>query len=290
MGIVNPNASQFQIMDYGAAVQKGQNIQYNRLRNEALGMEVQEAEDMLRNRAKANEIRKQFNDMPDQIEELERSGLFDEADKLRDSYIKSKKAEADMIGSLRPGITAENYDEVRGKLIRSGAITPELWPVEYSDKWFREQQKNAQGNLTKLTRKWAEQGAIMSQDIVQQDGSILWEGEPYADPDDTAKDGKGAAFKFDASDSNAIGKQSERLYGGFYDPQTGQISGLDRDKAQKVANVQAYAETLYQRAEGGITHAVALAQAARKFGISVQDPEDKSTYDPLNLGTRPGSQ
>lgn len=290
MGIVNPNGNQFQVMDYGAAVKSGQDIQYNRLRNEALGMEVQEAEDMLRNRTKANEIRKQFNDMPDQIEELEAAGLFDEADKLRDSYITSRKAEADMIEAIRPGITADNYDEVRGKLIRTGAITPELWPVEYSDDWFRDQQKDRAGNLTKLTRKWAEQGSIMSQDLVQQDGSIMWEGVPYENPDDMPKDGKGSAFKFTASDSNAIGKQSERLYGGFYDPQTGQISGLDRDKAQKVANVQAYAETLYQRAEGGITHAVALAQAARKFGISVQDAEDKSTYDPLNLGTRPGSQ
>ena len=289
MGIVNPNGNQFQVMDYGAAVKSGQDIQYNRLRNEALGMEVQEAEDMLRNRTKANEIRKQFNDMPDQIEELEAAGLFDEADKLRDSYITSRKAEADMIEAIRPGITADNYDEVRGKLIRTGAITRELWPVEYSDKWFRDQVKDARGNLTKFTRRWAEQGAIMSQDLVQQDGSIMWEGVPYENPDDMPKDGKGSGFKFTASDSNAIGKQSERLYGGFYDPTTGRISGLDRDKAQKVAQVQAEAERLYSQAEGSITHAIALAQAARKFSIKIEDAEDSSTYDPLNLGTKPGA-
>jgi hypothetical protein len=276
-------------MDYGAAVKSGQDIQYNRLRNEALGMEVQEAEDMLRNRTRANEIRQQFRGLPDQIEKLEDAGMFDEADKVRDTYIKQSKAEVELIGAMRSGITEDNYDEVRGKLIRTGAITPELWPVEYSDDWFRDQQKDRAGNLTKLTRKWAEQGSIMSQDLVQQDGSIVWEGVPYADPDDTGKDGKGGAFKFTASDSNAIGKQSERLYGGFYDPTTGRISGLDRDKAQKVAQVQAEAERLYSQAEGSITHAIALAQAARKFSIKIEDAEDSSTYDPLNLGTKPGA-
>ena len=283
MGIVNPNPSQFRFMDYGAAVKAGTDIKYGRLRNEALGMEIEETQNMLANRKKAQEVREQTEGMPNQIDALEEMGLFDEADKLRDTYIKSVTANAKMIDDVATKLTPENYDGIREKLIKSGAIMSEMWPETYDPKWARDQAKQTRGNLSRLTRRWAQEGAIMSQDIVQQDGEILWEGEPYADPDDAPKDGTGQGFKFTASDSNAIGKQSERLYGGFYDPATGQMSGLDPAQAAKVAQVQEDAERLYSQAQGGMTHAIALAQAARKMGINIQSTEANEATDPAGI-------
>ena len=283
MGIVNPNPSQFRFMDYGQAVKAGQDIKYGRLRNEALGMEVEETQNMLANRKKAQEVRQQTEGMPNQIDALEEMGLFDEADKMRDTYIKSVSANANMIDDLATKLTPDNYDNIREQLIKSGAIMSEMWPETYDPKWARDQAKTTRGNLSRLTRRWAQEGAIMSQDIVQQDGEILWEGEAYQDPKDQEKDGTGADFKFTASDSNAIGKQSERLYGGFYDPATGQMSGLDPEQAAKVAQVQEEAERLYSQAQGAMTHAIALAQAARKMGINVGSLEDDSIGDPLGL-------
>ncbi len=283
MGIVNPNPSQFRFLDYGAAVKAGEDIKYGRLRNEALGMEVEETQNMLANRKKAQDIREQTEGMPNQIAALEEMGLFDEADKMRDTYIKSITANAKMIDDVANKLTPENYDGIREKFLKSGAIMPEMWPETYDPKWARDQAAQTRSNLSRLTRKWAQDGAIMSQDLVQQDGEILWEGEPYADPDDLPKDGTGAGFKFTASDSNAIGKQSERLYGGFYDPATGRISGLDPDQAAKVAQVQEEAERLYSQAQGSMTHAIALAQAARKMGINIQSTSDAEVNDPLGI-------
>lgn len=283
MGIVNPNPSQFRFLDYGAAVKAGTDIKYGRLRNESLGMEIEETQNMLANRKKAQEVREQTEGMPNQIAALEEMGLFDEADKMRDTYIKSVSANAKMIDDVANKLTPENYDGIREKLIKSGAIMSEMWPETYDPKWARDQANQTRGNLSKLTRRWAEEGAIMSQDIVSQDGEVLWEGQPYADPDDLPKDGTGKGFKFTASDSNAIGKQSERLYGGFYDPATGQMSGLDPAQAAKVAQVQEEAERLYSEAQGAMTHAIALAQAARKMGINIQSTQVNEATDPAGI-------
>lgn len=284
MPVFSPDVSTFKIANIGEAVQAGQQINYNRLKNEAIGMDVQEAKDMLANRKKAAEIRKMYDTMPDQVNALEKAGLFEQADKLRGEYIKSRKSEVDLIESMRPGINQDNYLQIRQDLLQAGAIEPAMWPMEYSDEWFKKETKDRRGALSKLTRKWAGEGAIMTQDLVQGDGEILWEGKPYQDPDDLPADEAAAkAFTFKASDSNAIGKQSERLYGGFFDPSTGKIAGLDPAKAAKVAEVQAEAERIFAEGEGQVTHAIALAQAARKSGIRIRDSEDQSTSDPLGL-------
>ena len=48
-------------------------------------------------------------------------------------------------------------------------------------------------------------------------------------------------------------------------------------------SMQAEAERIFAEGEGQVTHAIALAQAARKSGIRIRDSEDQSTSDPLGL-------
>lgn len=285
MPVVNPNPSQFQVLDYGAAVGKGLDIAGKRMRNEALGMEMEERQDMLRRRKQANEIRMQFEETPDQIDELERVGLFDEADKLRGAWMAQAKAEVDLMGVMREGINADNYDAVRQGLISEGTITKDLWPDEYSDEWFRKQQEDRKRNMTRLTRRWAENGAIMTQDFIQRDGTIIWEGEPFEDPDDAPK-GTGADFTFKAADSNALARQSERLFGTF-DPVTGRYALLDRQQSAKVASIQEEAARIYNENQGKMPHEIALAQAARKAGINIENLEQQQNLNPLNLQRNP---
>lgn len=286
MPVVRPNPNMFRIMDVGAAIQSGQDIVTNRLKNEALGLDVQEAQDMLARRAQANEIRSQFARMPDQIAELERNQLFDEADQLRDNYIKMSKGQIERIQMMREGINEENYDEVKQGLLAEGNIIPGLWPEEYSDEWFREEAQGKQSALSKLTRRWAEDGAVMSQDIVSAGGEVLWEGTPYEEPPKGAK-----AFEFKASDNNSIGREIQELYGGFYDPETGQFSGLNADTAAKVTAVRERATQIFQaagQAGNPIPHSVAVAQAARTAGIPVRNIGDAAADNPLGL-QRPNS-
>jgi hypothetical protein len=294
MGIVNPNPSQFRFLDVGAALKAGSDISYGRLRNEALGMEVEEAQDMLANRKKADEIRAQYDKMPDQINALNAAGMQDRANELKDEYVKSMSAQMDMMEKIRPALNAENYDQVRQELIQTGAITGELWPVKYSDSWFRDQIAGARSNLQKHVEKWTEDGMVMSQDIFSRGGVVDPDlgGQPYSLKSDQPTDGPGGGDNWKgwtATDSNTLAREAERMFG-TYDPVSGSYAILDRDMKQQVQSLQTEAEAIYVRGRNAgnpeMTHALALTQAARKMHIKVPDLAEEFAENPLNL-TRP---
>ena len=232
----------------------------------------------------------QHEGIPAQIEEMESIGMFKEADELRESYIKQTKAQVELSKAFSEGLTAENYDEVRQQMIADGVISPELWPTEYDPTWFTETNSRNAASLTKLTKKWYEDGVVMSQDIMQRGGEITWEGEPYPTKEGSAG---GAGTSYTSGDDNAIRNAIKEEFGGFYDPQTGQWAGLSRDTAQRVTGVAEEATRLFaeQKAAGNVppfTHSIAVAQASRSAGITIEKVEDRGS-NPLNL-TRPGTE
>ena len=290
MPVVNPNPGQFRVMDFGQAARTGAAIEGAQLRNKALGMEITEQEDMLRNRKKAQEIRMQFERTPDQIEALEDAGMYDEADKLRNGWMDMAIKEINMIKGMRDGINEKNYESVREALINKGSITGEMWPMEYSDDWFREVEEQKKGNFQRWTTRWAENGVIMAQDYVAQEGVVDWSltGDPYQDPAAKKKTGDGTGdgskFKYTASDSNAIRRGAAEMFGGFYDPVTGGFKGLDRDTAERVTGLSSLAQKLYMRAGRAgqqIPHDTALAQAARVMRIRVPNLDEQANIDNL---------
>jgi len=283
MPVFSPNPNMFQQLDFGAAIQSGQKINYNRLRNQALGREEQKQQDMLKNRKRAAEIRSQIDGMPAQITALENDGLFEQADALRDTYIKTRKAEVDITEQMREGITEENYDMVKQGMLEEGTVVPGLWPEKYSDDWFRKDVDTKKGALSKFTRTSAENGSVMSQDLVQQDGEVIWTGTPYAT--DRPKGGRGGAggFEFKASDTNAIARQVERAYNVTYDPVSGGFAGLDKRKTAKLMQLQEEAERIYTEGQGQISHGVAMAQAGRKLRFNIEDVRDTLATDPAGI-------
>ena len=278
-------ASDFQQLDYGDAVQTGQQIQYNRLRNQALGIEQQEAEDRRRKQAQADQIRRSMETMPEAIDELESQGLFDQADELRTSYLRQAKGGVEIARMLAKGLNESNYKQVRHDMIQSGAITGDLWPEEYSEDWWAKQIAEKKRTLTQHTVRWQEEnGATVAQDLLASDGDIFWKGTPYESAADRkARDGGGDGFEFKASDTNAIGTQVTRLFGGVYDPATGRFAGLDPQKANRAAAVHAAADELYAAGQGGVTHAQAVREAARRLRISIEDPNDSLINDPAGI-------
>lgn len=282
----------FRQFDLGKAVQTGQRIQYNRMQNQQMADEQQERQDMLRSRKKANEIRQMYDSMPDQIAALETEGMFDQADQLRDSYIGTRKNEVTMLENVREFLDKDNYKQFRQDMITAGAINPDMMPVEYSDDWLRKQADDKKRTLQNFTQQSFENGALMSRDYVTENGDVRWDltGEWY----DTqkaadAKKGKGGSgpggkdWMMKAADTNAIGKQAERIFGGFYDPQTGRLKGLDKTEAARVQAVVEEAERIYNENRGVVSHGVAVARAARKLRINIEDYRDTAATNPLNL-------
>lgn len=93
---------------------------------------------------------------------------------------------------------------------------------------------------------------------------------------------KDTATDIKAADENAIYKYAAQLYGGFYDPATGQFSGLDADKATKIQSIATEAVRL-MRAEGLDRHE-AVTKAARKAKIDIPDLNaPPSAADPASI-------
>lgn len=277
MAVTLPRFSTF---DYGRAIQTGQQINYNRMRNQVLGSEMKEQEDILANRAEAQKIREQFDGMPDQIVELENRGLFDEAEKLRKSYIDAKFNEVKVLESMRFAINKDNYKQFRADLLKAGAVTPEMMPTEYSDDWFRKSIKKNKGNLQQLTRKWGSEGSVFEQDYIAQDGEIVWTGEPFESPSakKAREEGEGKGFVMKAADTNSIRGSVAQLYGSMWDPITQKYSGLNKKQEQEVAAIVAEASRIYNASQGRLPHAQAVKRAAQKMDIQIRDLQN----DPLN--------
>jgi hypothetical protein len=278
----------FRIADIGGALKKHGDIEYGRLRNEALGMEIEEAENMLKNRTRAREIRAQFEQVPDQVRELNAAGLYDQADELAKGHVEMFQAKLNLAQDFTDDLNAENYDMKKQQALNEGIVEPGEWPDTYSAAYFHKFNAKQAAALTKLTRKWEEEGVIMSQDLLQQGGQITWEGEAYADPDDLPKSGAGADnWKgWSASDTNTLSRVSERMFGTF-DPVSGDYAILDRDMAQQVASLQTMAEQYYvkgrNRGDSEMTHMKALALAAKDAGIDIPNPMGRAQNDPAGL-------
>lgn len=277
MAVTIPRFSTF---DYGRAIQTGQQINYNRMRNQVLGSEMKEQQDILANRAEAQKIREQFDGMPDQIVELENRGLFDEAEKLRSSYIEAKFNEVKVLESMRFAINKDNYKQFRSDLLKAGAVTPEMMPTEYSDSWFTKNIKKNKGNLQQLTRKWGSEGSVFEQDYIAQDGEIVWTGEPFESPSakKSREEGEGKGFVMKAADTNSIRGSVAQLYGSMWDPITQKYSGLNKKQEQEVAAIVAEASRIYNASQGRLPHAQAVKRAAQKMDIQIRDLQN----DPLN--------
>lgn len=267
------------VFNLGQSLLAGQRFQAGQLA-------LQEQQNVIANRRKANEIRQQYAAMPEQIQELETQGLFDEAAQLRNQYIQTQKSSIEAMETVGRMVQPEDYQQFRSDMIQAGAIDPSLMPVKYKKNWWKPETARQKGRLSKLTRQWGAQGAIMSQDLVTQDGQILWKGAPYQRQQPGTGKGPTAdkkPFKIVASDSNSLRAAAADLYG-VWDPVTQKVTATSKTVRQDIASITEEAARIYRTNEGRLTHAEAVARAARKMNIQIPDLErDPRNRDPLGL-------
>jgi hypothetical protein len=77
------------------------------------------------------------------------------------------------------------------------------------------------------------------------------------------------------------------MYGGFWDPVTKRISGLDPELAAKVQTVREQASRIFAQermgGNGGFDHATAVARAGRLAGIPIRDLKNAAATNPFGL-------
>ena len=279
-----PSPAAFGTFNLGQTVRDAEAIKGARIRNAMLGQQLEERQNIIKNRERARQIRQQVEQTPAQIEAMEAAGMFEEAGELRNSYINQRVNTVKLLDGLRESLNADNYQQFRQDMIQAGAMEPSMLPTEYSDDWWREKVNEERGAISTLTRQWGAEGRIMEQDLVTQDGEIIWEGQPFETTGSrTAREGDGGAGgKFTASDSNAIARASAELYGGFYDPVSGRFSGLNREEQQQIAALNEEAERIFKARGGALGHRQAVAEAARIQGVQIQSLQGRRN-DPAGI-------
>ena len=106
--------------------------------------------------------------------------------------------------------------------------------------------------------------ALSQEDRQKHDKEMLKLKSEYANSLERIKGGSKGGLK--AADVNAMYKQAAALYGGFFDPNTGEFTGLDAEKAQKVQGLIRSAES---NAAGGLGLAESVSRAAEAAGITI---------------------
>ena len=278
------NFPNFGTFDFGRVVGNVESIKGQRVRNQMLGTAASEQKNVIDNREKARQVRSQHEQTPAQIEALERDGHFEEADKLRTSYITQTNAQIKMMEGLSRGLTKENWKQFRQEQIQIGAVTGSLLPVEFSQEWLNKQVTTKQNDLKVLTRKWEEDGVTMAQDVTHRGGQVLDMGKPYQPAADIKARNAGASGVWKSGDSNSLAEASAAVFGGFYDPLTRRFSGLNKEQQQQVLGLTEEGERLFRESGGQMGHRQAIAQAARNMGIEI--PRVQPNNDPLGIRSK----
>lgn len=269
---------QFGTFDYGNVLANVEAIKGARIRNRIGQMQADELQRQEENRQKRQQINAMIEDMPGRIEEYRRQGLDREADDLAMQYVNTKKVNYDYVRSARDFIDKDNWSDVRTRFIREGAIEPNEMPTRYDETWLKAQERKARSDFKVVTEKYGTPKGTRARDIRVVDGVPQQPGQPY-DPNKPKSGAGGGRLK--SGDSNAIANATASLFGGIYDPQTGQITGLSKDEQQRVLSVAEEAERIFAE-NPALGHRQAAAQAARNAGIDIQSLQG-ATQDPLGL-------
>ena len=290
----------FRSFDLGKAYTTAQDIEYNRMRNEATGLELEETKNLIERRDQARAIREQYERIPQQVAALQAAGLGKEAQELRDSYVTQMNSSysmlknlADMAHDLQPGEDRQGFwDQMRKDAIDSGMVPDGSYiPEEYSPGWLSDQAANVKSTFQTHTVRWAaEDGVRWAQDFLTRDGHVLEEGDPGFRPTTPYRDpvgGRGREpWRMTSGEAGRMQSATRQLLGGRWDPRTQTYVALSRDMEILGNQIDARAEQI-MREKGGpdfIGFTEAVRQAARELEVPIPDvPALDQPTDPDNL-------
>lgn len=256
----------------------------NVLRNRANINAMQDRSDLIKKRKKANEIRQQIDSMPEQVKKLEEIGDFETAEKVRSSYIKTKKASLELIKAHRDFVDADNYKLMRQQWIQEGLATPEMMPVNYSDSFFIEQEAKIKNDLKKISFRDGNQTTDM---LVDSYGETVKQGQPYSSNPSKKTGGQGKSWQMKPSDSSEIFKRAAGLFGGRWDPITERFIGLEKDTEKKAFQIAEEASRIFIKESGARGHHIPVGDAARILIPDMERLSGRPEIDPFGVQGAP---
>lgn len=215
---------------------------------------------------------------------LEESGYPDRAmavrelaNKKRESKLGMQTQVLDFVARAAPLVTdQQSLDALRGGLQAVG-LDPSMIPAEFTPETQQALQVMGMGAAKQVDLMFKQM-----QMAETKRSNLANEKLKAREVAAKEKEGKrGGAPKY-----NDVRMRVADLFGGVYDPMTGRIAGLDKDKTTKALAMMARAERIYADADGTKTPAEAATEAAREFGTNI--PGVQPTAPTVPRGTSPG--
>jgi hypothetical protein len=223
------------------------------------------------------------------------------------------------VEAMLPRLNAQTYPAIKRQLEKAGVVSPGYMPETFDQKWvddqlirmgrqlkesygaFEELYRGPEGvvvgqrgertgtfaNIQKLTTPKGSNVSDKPVKIEDEDGTLRYVRASDAIGRKAPKPAgaQGKQFRFTASDTNAIYRQSAGLFGGLWDPVTNTVSGMDKETAARVQNIAAKASQIYREGAGDVDHATAVEQALQ----DQQQPGQSAGRQSANGMPPPGS-
>lgn len=302
---------------YGAA----EGLKEQRTRNELLDQQVG-MQTLMRDTAKAAVGPDGQYDPITHAKTLAQSGYPQVGQQILGEMMDHTEKANKYLMAMLPRMTPESYPGIKAQMERAGIIRPGQFPEQFDQKAIMSQYAMLQGLNGKLTgameelyrddagntvvgtrNPWTGEPSNIQKfsapkphkpgrpmPVENEDGSVV-----YVDPSQAL--GKRAPkpasaqpkpFRFTASDTNAIYRQAAGLFGGMYDPVSGQMTITDPTLVEKAQHVAARASQIYRESAGDTDHATAVEQALQEANAPA--PRGPSPAGgPQSQQPRPGS-
>lgn len=251
--------AQFQPFDYGRAVQRGTQNALATLQTRGAANEMQRQQAIrgafqggASNEQAANALRKQGYGMA--ANELTRM-----SEERRSRRISSELEGMQFIAATAPMARDDrSWQAVKRKWENLGIADPGELPDQYDPQLVQALSGKARERLS----------ASDLVEVVGPDGRVTYVPADEASGMQVPQEDKDFGG-LKSSDTNAIHRQAASLYGGVYDPQTGEFRGLDAGSAKNALAISEQASRIYQEGRGRVSHSEAVSRAARQSGIDI---------------------
>lgn len=232
---------------------------------------------------------------------LVKAGRPEVAQRLLGEHLQHLTALNQYVDSQIPRMNAVTYASIRADMIDKGLVRPEQLPEQYDREFVEREVQRIRGLTREAFTTFQNLGQVGDTTLVgqvdvttgkaanvktitpRQDGGepletvIGPDGQPVLTPRSQAagmRPGKASDGQPGTADEALIFRMTGQLFGGTYDPVSGQFTGLDPANATRAQQVTAVAVDLYKQGQGQLSRADAVEEARKLVKMREQNRQE----------------